>query len=609
MTEDSIPHIARAEMSALAAPEVAEARGDPLATDVRLQAAFAHLAKGGCDVLSVDLFDALMWRKLPEPVLHAPYLLGARLAAEGLLAHDIGAGDFAALRGRAEVLARNERRAGRGTQVTLRDICARFPAEALRGITLDGLMDREVELERTLLVPDLDVVELVRWAGEREVRVICVSDTHFSEIQLHSFLTAAPAAALQIERVFSSSTRGVGTPDGLWQIVLEEIAVRPADVVHIGAHPATAVDATDPGAVCPVYFERCHETLAPIIRAEEQESLDPLNPYHGDYGLTALRSKVLNRVECRTQPPELRPSWRFGAASLGAPLAGFAEWVVDCADEAGTSRVLCMMPAGRLMAQMVNAAASSVGSDVTAEAVGISAEGCARASVSTELGSRAVRYLEQVRLQGEDRLTFVDVGWGAGQPLLDGLLRTAGSELRTSELSLIAADPARGPMPGRRGFLSGTGATPAAVDVMARIPDVLGWISMREGGWPVGAEPALQPVSEALEDTPMQWARRESVRKGILAFQREWVRYRTGTPDALVPLHEHGQDRLRSMLVAAFSAPAADEAIVAARRTKDESVRSPRLEPLVSPSRPTRRLLGEARRAAGRILPLGSGSR
>ena len=107
----------------------------------------------------------------------------------------------------------------------------------------------------------------------------------------------------------------------------------------------------------------------------------------------------------------------------------------------------------------------------------------------------------------------------------------------------------------------------------------------------------------------MQWARRQSVRKGILAFQREWVRYRAGTPDALVPLHEHGQDRLRSMLVAALSAAAADETIAAEGGTIDEGVKSPRLEPLVSPSRPVRRLLGRAGRKAGRILPPGSRSR
>ncbi|MDQ4048052.1 MAG: hypothetical protein M3131_01525, partial [Actinomycetota bacterium] len=326
----------------------------------------------------------LMWRKVPESS-SAHQLLGARLDAEGRLAPGVDAGAFAALRARAETQVRQERQerraGGSGADVTLDDICARIPNEALRGITVGELADREVELERSILVPDLDVVELARWALEQGTRVVCVSDTCFSEPQVHSFLAAAPLAALPVERVFASSTRGVGKGDGLWRIVCDELDVRPAEVVHVGESPPADVDPPGAAGMRTVCFERCPRALARIIEREDRHAVAPLSPYHGDYGLTALRSKVLHRVECAEQPPELRPYWTFGAAALGPPLAGFAEWVQHRARQAGVSRVFCMMGSGGLLARMVNAAASSLDCPVEADPIWLSRQLCARASI------------------------------------------------------------------------------------------------------------------------------------------------------------------------------------------------------------------------------------
>jgi FMN phosphatase YigB (HAD superfamily) len=616
------------------------------------------VSSGRFSVLSLDCFDTLLWRKVPEPI-NAFSVLGSQLKSESLLAPDIDGSAFALLRQRAEVRARKVREeGGRGLEVTLREICSLVPPAILR-IGLDELMQRELDVERSLLVPDLDVVELARLAVERGMRVVCVSDTYFSETDMRSFLAAPPTGTLDISRVFASSSYGIGKGGGLWRHVIEELGVKPRDIIHVGDNREADVTAAGRNKIQGLYFERRPEGLARMIHREEAHAESPLSPYHGDYGLTALRSKVLHRIEGEGQPPELQPFWCFGAASLGPPLTGFADWVQERTAEAGASKAFCMMREGRMLARLVNAAAPSVSSPVEAEPIWLSRQVCARASIvngtaeeltslfqrrkmpsvvefcatlgvdpsevpgfehtpsarlhqpkvperlieqitldpelrarvvaqSAQLRGRIVRYLERMCPPGEDRLVLVDLGWGATiQTLADGLLRQAGSDLRTTGLYLITTDRAAERMidgADVHGYLANAGQPAGPVDAFMRSPELLEQICMPDHGTQTGLDANLDPVLDIAEEQPVQSAQREAVQKGVAAFQREWIRYRTTTPHALVPLHEYGQDRLRSILVRAMTAPTVDEAALFAGWLHDENFGSSDLDPLVSPT-------------------------
>jgi FMN phosphatase YigB (HAD superfamily) len=634
-------------------------RPGPEATDARLVEAVGLIEGGSVSVLSLDVFDTLLWRKVAEPMF-AFGLLGARLHDAGVLARDLDIGGFAELRSRAETAAREARDAsGRGVEVTLREIYERLPSEIVREITLDDLATREVDFERSILVPDLDIVELARLAAERGVRVVCVSDTYFSEADLRSFVGAGPAGALDIERVFASSAHRVGKGSGLWRVVLDELGVAPKRVLHVGDNHHADVVAAKQAGVRPVYFERRPAGLAEIIRREDLHASAPLSPYHGDYGTAALRSKVLHRVEAAEQPPELRSFWEFGASGLGAPLTGFAEWVQERAGELGVSTAFCMMREGQLLSKLVNAAAAGAANPVAAQPIWLSRQVCARASIvegsaeelsdlfqrrrmptvgeycstlgidpaevegfgqlaearlgepdlarelverlafdpalrarivarSAELRSRLVRYLERLRPPGENRIVLVDLGWAATiQSLLDRILHEAGSDLKTTGLYLITTDRAADRMLGgadARGFLASAGHPVRPVQAFMRSPEILEQICMPDHGSQIDLDADLEPVLDTAESLPMQSAQREAVQKGIAAFQREWLRYRTLAPGALVPFHEYGQDRLRSILVRAITAPTPSEAALYAGWLHDENFGSTGLEPLVSPT-------------------------
>ena len=521
-----------------------------------------------------------------------------------------------------------------------------MPDDLLAGVTKDHAVALEVELERSLLVPDLDILDLVVAAQEHGKRVVGVSDTYFSEAQLRQFLGVAPLGSVSLDQVFASSARRIGKGSGLWRIVLDELDAKPKRVLHVGDNHEADVLAPSALGVRTAYFERRPEQLARVIDREDRHALAPLSPHHGDYGLSALRSKVLHRTECRDQPAALRPLWSFGAASLGPPLAGFADWIHERAREEGVSKVFCLMREGDLFARLVNSAASHLNSPVSAEPIWLSRQLCARASIfeadrdelvslfvrirmptvaelchtlglepadvpgfanrggarlsqpwlpeelldaisgspdlrarvvahSSELRARIVRYVESMLPPGERRLVLVDLGWGGTiQALLDRILSSAGLEIQTLGLYLMTDDRAAKRMLDgvrMRGFLASAGHPARPVEAFRRSPEILEQICMPAHGSQVGLTAELEPILGE-DDTPIiQAAERETVQKGIFAFQREWGRYRTTAPTSLISFHEWGQDRLRSILVRAITAPTVDEAELFAGWLHDEN--------------------------------------
>src|SRR4051794_10048155 len=150
--------------------------------DARLAEAFALVESDEIAVLSLDVFDTVLWRKVAEP-REAFDLIAARLRARGALAPGIDDAEWATLRREAEKRARAEKRdRGEGLEVTLDEIHAAMPTSLLQGsVTREQLCEVECEVERDLLVPDLDILELIRGAHDSGKQVIAVSDTYFSE--------------------------------------------------------------------------------------------------------------------------------------------------------------------------------------------------------------------------------------------------------------------------------------------------------------------------------------------------------------------------------------------------------------------------------------------
>jgi len=332
-------------------------------------------------VVSVDVFDTLVWRTVDEP-MHAFPIIGERLRERGLLARHITTDTFYHVRARAEAQARAVlRAAGGGEEVDLTQVYMQVPRHLLApDVALAQVVAVEVAVERELLVPDLDVAELLTVAKEAAKRIIVVSDTYFSPQQLRGLLDLPGVPELGLGDIYVSSAHGLGKGHGLFDIVLRDLDVEPSEVVHVGDNRVADVDTPRRLGIRAVYFERRPKHVAEALHRERAYGGAWLG--RTDAGLSALRSKVVHRSATSSLPPELQPFWRYGAAHLGPVLAGFAEWVQRRAQEEGVSTVHCLMREGAVLADLVDVAGSYLAHPpVRAEKAWLSRQVCARASI------------------------------------------------------------------------------------------------------------------------------------------------------------------------------------------------------------------------------------
>ena len=137
----------------------ASVRAAQLATpaDARLRLVRDAIARPSVKVVSTDIFDTLVWRRVAEPA-DAFELAAARLRAAGHLAGGLSDGAFAALRREAETEARLRRMREAGqAELPLAEIYALMPPWVFAGLDAATAMETELEAARELLVPDLDV--------------------------------------------------------------------------------------------------------------------------------------------------------------------------------------------------------------------------------------------------------------------------------------------------------------------------------------------------------------------------------------------------------------------------------------------------------------------
>ncbi|MBT4740408.1 MAG: haloacid dehalogenase, partial [Rhodospirillaceae bacterium] len=133
-----------------------------LGPDMRLRALAADLTAGRYKVLSLDVFDTLIWRRVPEPA-DIFYQVGRSLKDADLLAGQITVTQFAHLRVAAAKAARAKAEAKMGSrEVLLVDIYAALPEHIWRGSdSAIAAITREVAIEAESMVLDRGVVDLM----------------------------------------------------------------------------------------------------------------------------------------------------------------------------------------------------------------------------------------------------------------------------------------------------------------------------------------------------------------------------------------------------------------------------------------------------------------
>ncbi|HEX7168706.1 MAG TPA: hypothetical protein VF230_17130, partial [Acidimicrobiales bacterium] len=310
-------------------------------------------------------------------------LLGQRLANEGTLPDGLTPEIFARLRRDAETQARKDHPNPATPEVTLEEIYG-YLTKTFGGRSADELAAVEVEFERSITVPDLEVVALARLAQQRfGTRVALVSDTYFSVEQLQRLLDREAFHDVRFDVVLTSSTRGTGKGQQLFEELLAQVDVAPEKILHVGDHHVSDVTSPQRFGIRTVHYHKFVGDLARILDREIgvkeghiYRKNPRLHPLLGDHGMTALRAKAATRFVCDDVAPDLVPYWQFGASILGPIFSGFAEWVGQRAEALGADVVHCFMREGEFLSRLVNEA----GAGPKAQPLWISRRVCTDAS-------------------------------------------------------------------------------------------------------------------------------------------------------------------------------------------------------------------------------------
>lgn len=369
-------------------------------SDVFVARARALAERAEVTVLSLDVFDTLLWRVVPEPA-DAFVLVGRCLREAGHL--QLSAEAFALLRAAAE-----ERARARGPRAlhpggVARGDLRRDAAPRGRGAPAAVLSELELQVERSITFPDLAVLELATaLQRSRNLRVVLISNTYFSATQVRWLLDRKPFLSLRLDGVFVSSESRRHKGSGLYRVVLDDLGVPASQVVHLGDD--LDADITRPGDVgiqgtllpsrpepLPAILER-----EGMVRAQaggrRRTSLGL--PGH-DFGLAALRAKALRRADGSTGGTRERTCWVTGAAVLGPVFTGFAEWVHDRGAEAGAARVFCLMREGAFLAPLLQSARRHRPVGVEAGTLWVSRYVCTQAAVVTGAADEIEMFLHR----------------------------------------------------------------------------------------------------------------------------------------------------------------------------------------------------------------------
>ncbi len=372
----------------------------PLFTDSRLAQVWSIISSDLADGLCLDVFDTLLIRLVPEPVA-AFTLLGERLQDQRRLPPGITPEVFAQLRVDAETRARA---ASSRTRNTVEARLLEIYQQLVHALPLAGapeeLAAEEVELERDLCRADLGVADLIGAVTELGKPVYLLSDTYFSAAHLARLLDRPELAGRPIKAIYTSSdaavnkgaalldeeeeSRRASPRDSLFDVMLADAQLPASRLVHLGDHPEADLRGARQAGLQAVLYSKLTGHLAEVL---EREGTAPvrlssdagLDRRHGDFGLTAIRARVLTRTEAQSVPAGLSRYWETGATVFGPALAGFAEWVVERAKAFGVDRISCLLREGDYLSRLIREQAAGAGIEVST--LWVSRQVCALATV------------------------------------------------------------------------------------------------------------------------------------------------------------------------------------------------------------------------------------
>lgn len=295
------------------------------------------------EVLSLDCFDTLLWRKtlVPKDVFIDLQNHSAFEKAE----------ITANLRAYTESKARAFNYVANGSsEVKLKDIYSQWVAVE----DIDQLIEAEVATEIAACYAFKPVVDLILLAKSFNKKVIIVSDTYFTSAQLKKLLAAKlPQSAFEaIKHVFCSSEFGQSKAGGLFKRVVPYINTRTDLMLHIGDNEIA--DSEAPRKLNINAWQLLQQELqvnemtnmrtwaASFLNQDIRHTRSPINPFAGLFAIQKNLCASADKI--------------LGFMSLGQIMYGFAQFIAKevkvIRDSSPKVKVLFLLRDGHLISKV-----------------------------------------------------------------------------------------------------------------------------------------------------------------------------------------------------------------------------------------------------------------
>lgn len=375
--------------------------------DTRLRRLARELDAGSVRLLSLDVFDTLLFRACANP--DDVFEMTASLATEqGLFRRPTSPAEFRSIRIAAERMARRLDRSGAG-ETTMEQIYRLIPSSLG---DLERIAALELETERAVGWLNPNMVSLIRACNERNIPVALMSDMYLSADQLLTLLAANGLEDRRLTAVLVSCELGGGKSSGrLFDRLLETFpGVAPGEIVHIGDNETADVQGAAKRGIRAIHYDVVPETIDSPFHWETVR--------HGAV-LPEIRSlrKLAGATELRGEAEDIRPGsgtgsgmksasdssvpsapeaglaaegddaerffYRFGAEMMGPFVHAFCDWVLDRCLELDRTEVHPLMREAHLLAPALENAAKLRGLSIRIVPLYVSRQATLLASMDT----------------------------------------------------------------------------------------------------------------------------------------------------------------------------------------------------------------------------------
>ncbi|HAT8606384.1 hypothetical protein [Legionella pneumophila] len=306
-----------------------------------LAPAYTLISSGDIKLLSLDVFDTLLFRRCNKPTDVFFYQHGL-LRAQQLISESIAPSEWEKLRILAEQEAR-KRVKNPCREVILEEIYAYLAdISVVRTEKIQDVIATELEAETQLIEVDPYIADLILYAADHNIPYICISDNYLNEQQLSSLINAAYKKRSSLlpapKTVFVSSEFRESKAHNLFPLVLRQLPLKGRDIVHLGDN----YKADSRAKRCNMHFFHYPTSYLWQREIEQMESelsahLGTAQPEPGSC-LMHLRRKV---ASVYANNDSINNYSAYGAFVYGPLFYGYGQWCLNKARELNIRKIFC----------------------------------------------------------------------------------------------------------------------------------------------------------------------------------------------------------------------------------------------------------------------------